>query len=72
MSCKVNGAYFGAEFFHVPTSLYIQASRLAARRGSPWGIAGSPTDGNEIRLLAQLDPDFKTTLKPFIRKWFIR
>ena len=56
----------------IPTALYLQAARLAARRTSPFGIAGSPNDGNEIRLLAQLDPDFKTTLKPFIRKWYVR
>lgn len=56
----------------IPTAIYIQGSRLAARRDSPWGIAGSPTDGTEIRLLAQLDPDFKTTLKPYIRKWYVR
>lgn len=56
----------------IPTSTYIQASRLDARRSSPFGIAGSPTDGSEIRLLAQLDPDFKTTLKPYVRKWYAR
>ncbi len=54
----------------IPTALYIQASRLNARRSSPFGIAGSPTDGSELRLLAQLDPDFKTTLTPFKREWY--
>jgi hypothetical protein len=56
----------------IPTATYIQASRLSARRNSPFGVAGSPTDGSEIRLLAQLDPDFKTTLKPFVRQWYMR
>jgi hypothetical protein len=56
----------------IPSGAYIQASRLAARRNSPFGVAGSPTDGSEIRLLAQLDPDFKTTLKPYVRKWYAR
>ena len=54
----------------IPTAAYIQASRLNARRSSPFGIAGSPSDGAEIRLLAQLDPDFKTSLKPYVRKWY--
>jgi hypothetical protein len=56
----------------VPTGLYIQASRLKARRNSPFGVAGSPETGSEIRLLAQLDPDFKTSLKPLVRKWYVR
>ncbi len=56
----------------IPTATYIQASRVAARRGAPFGVAGSPTDGSEIRLLAQLDPDFKTTLKPYVRQWYAR
>jgi hypothetical protein len=54
----------------IPTGVYLQAARLAARRDSPFGIAGSPADGSEMRLLAQLDPDFRTTLKPFVRKWW--
>lgn len=56
----------------IPTATFIQASRLAARRNAPFGVAGSPADGSEIRLLAQLDPDFKTTLKPYIRRWYVR
>jgi hypothetical protein len=54
----------------VETAIWLQAARLAARRDSPFGVAGSPTEGSEIRLLAQLDPDFRTTLKPFVRKWW--
>lgn len=52
--------------------LLLQAARLAARRDSPFGIAGSPTvpGSSEIRLLAQLDPDFRTTLAPFRREWW--
>lgn len=50
--------------------LLLQAARLAARRDSPFGVAGSPTDGSEVRLLAQLDPDFRTSLKPFRRNWW--
>lgn len=54
----------------VTVGLLLQAARLAARRDSPFGIAGSPSEGSELRLLAQLDPDFRTTLTPFRRKWW--
>lgn len=54
----------------VKVGLLLQAARLAARRDSPFGIAGSPSEGSELRLLAQLDPDFRTTLTPFCRKWW--
>lgn len=54
----------------VSTGLLLQAARLDARRGSPFGIAGSPAEGSEVRLLAALDPDFKVALKPFVRRWW--
>lgn len=50
--------------------MFLQGARLAARRDSPFGISGSPQEQGEIRLLAQLDPDFRTTLRPFSRKWW--
>jgi hypothetical protein len=56
----------------VPTGVYLQGARLAARRDSPFGISGSPQEQGEIRLLAQLDPDFKTSLKPLVRNWWAR
>lgn len=47
----------------------LQASRLCARRTSPFGVAGSPdTGGAEIRLLAKVDPDVAVTLEPYRRK----
>lgn len=52
----------------IPVAIWLQAARLAARRDSPFGVAGSPSEGSELRLLAQLDPDFRTTLKPYVRK----
>lgn len=52
------------------TGLLLQAARLNARRDSPFGISGSPSEQGEVRLLAQLDPDFRTSLKPFVRKWW--
>lgn len=47
----------------------IQASRLLARRDSPYGIAGSPDSGTEMRLLERLDPDVATTVGPYRRWW---
>lgn len=35
----------------------IQAARYFKRRDAPFGIAGSPEAGSEMRLLAKLDPD---------------
>jgi hypothetical protein len=54
----------------VETGMFLQAARLNARRRSPFGVAGSPTEGSEVRLLAQLDPDFRTSLKPLQRRWW--
>lgn len=56
----------------VKTGLFLQGARLAQRRSSPFGISGSPQAQGEIRLLAQLDPDFRTSLKPLIRNWWVR
>lgn len=54
----------------VTVGMLLQGSRLNKRRDSPFGIAGSPQQGSEIRLLAQLDPDFKTSLRPYVRPWW--
>lgn len=35
----------------------IQAARFFKRRDAAFGVAGSPELGNELRLLAKLDPD---------------
>lgn len=47
----------------------LQASRLFSRRTSPYGVAGSPDLGSELRLLAQVDPDVAVSLRPYIRWW---
>lgn len=52
------------------TATLLQTARLAARRDSPYGIAGSPTEGSELRLLASLDPDLRTSLNRFRRNWW--
>lgn len=52
----------------VKQATLLQASRLASRRNSPFGVAGSPEAGTELRLLARLDPDVEVTLAPYRRK----
>lgn len=56
----------------VPTQVLaackLQCARWNARRDSPWGIAGSPDSGSEIRLLARLDPDVATTVAGLSRR----
>ncbi len=47
----------------------LQASRLVNRRDSPYGIAGSPDTGSEVRLLAKLDPDVAVTVATYARPW---
>lgn len=54
----------------VKTATLLQTARLAKRRDSPFGISGSPQEQGEIRLLAQLDPDLKTSLSAFRRDWW--
>jgi hypothetical protein len=46
----------------------IQASRFFARRNSPYGIAGSPDDGSELRLLSKVDPDVSVALGSY-KRW---
>lgn len=45
----------------------LQAARLFKRRDAPFGIAGSPDTGSELRLLAKVDPDLAVSLRPYIR-----
>ena len=57
----------------VPTAIrqatLMQASRLLARRDAPFGVAGSPEAGSEVRLLARLDPDVAVAVAPYRRWW---
>jgi Phage gp6-like head-tail connector protein len=46
----------------VEGATWLQLSRWSARRDSPLGVAGSPEQGSEMRLLSKLDPDVATTL----------
>lgn len=54
----------------VKTAVLLQSSRLSFRRESPAGVAGSPQQGSELRLLERLDPDVATTLKAYVRDWW--
>jgi hypothetical protein len=47
----------------------IQALRLVNRRHSPYGIAGSPEAGSEMRLLSRLDPDVEALVRPYVKHW---
>jgi hypothetical protein len=53
----------------VKEATLMQASRFTARRNSPYGIAGSPDEGSEMRLLARLDPDVAVVVGPYRRWW---
>lgn len=45
----------------------LQASRFFARRQSPYGVAGSPEIGSEVRLLARADPDVAVAVRSYVR-----
>ena len=53
----------------VKTACLLQAGRLFKRRDAPFGVAGSPQLGSEMRLLAKLDPDVEVTLRAYRRWW---
>lgn len=50
----------------------LQASRFFSRREAPFGIAGSPESGSEMRLLERVDPDVGLVLRPYYRWWGAR
>lgn len=52
----------------VPAACYLQSARWNFRRSSPAGVAGSPDQGSETRLLARLDPDVATSLAGLARR----
>jgi hypothetical protein len=66
-------AVWGWDAVPVPVeqATLLQASRFHARRFSPYGVAGSPEQGSEMRLLAKLDPDVELALarSKMIRWW---
>lgn len=46
----------------VKQACLLQASRIFKRKDAPFGIAGSPEVGGELRLLERLDPDVAVLL----------
>jgi hypothetical protein len=56
----------------VKMATLLQASRFHARRDSPWGVAGSPQSGGELRLLERVDPDVRVSLAAYVRWWGAR
>lgn len=67
---EVDGlALWGWGAFPVPVvnATKLQLSRFAARRESPYGVAGSPDQGNETRLLARVDADVAVSLRGYRR-----
>lgn len=46
----------------VKGAVWLQVNRWNARRESPYGVAGSPSEGSEVRLTAVLDPDARAIL----------
>lgn len=51
----------------VKEATLLQAARFATRRQAPFGIAGSPDAGSEMRLLAKVDPDVAVALMDYRR-----
>jgi hypothetical protein len=47
----------------------LQAARFLKRMDSPFGVAGSPELGNEMRLLSKLDPDVALMVGAFKRNF---
>lgn len=54
----------------VKMATMLQANRWSSRKDSPFGIAGSPDQGSELRLLKQVDPDVAVSLRDFRRDWW--
>jgi hypothetical protein len=49
----------------------LQAARTWKRKDAPFGVAGSVEFGSEVRLLAKLDPDVESLLRPYRRSWWV-
>lgn len=70
---QATGQTFGGEGAEVPDVIQmatlLQAARFFKRKGAPFGIAGSPEMGSELRLLSRLDPDVELMLFGQRRIW---
>lgn len=47
----------------------LQAARFFKRRDSAFGVAGSPENGSELRLLNRVDPDVEVAVRDYRRWW---
>lgn len=52
----------------VKQATLLQALRLSKRPDSPFGVAGSPELGSELRLLSKVDADVAVMLKRYVRR----
>lgn len=70
LGIKVTAAYGWATVpAVVAQAALIQSARFFVRRDSAYGVAGSPAQGSEVRLLARLDPDVALLLTSVRRPW---
>jgi hypothetical protein len=53
----------------VKEATLLEGARINQRRAAPFGIAGSPETGSELRLLREVDVDAQKILKPYRRRW---
>jgi hypothetical protein len=51
----------------VKAATLLQANRFFKRTDAPFGVAGSPESGSEMRLLAKVDPDVDVMLRRYKR-----
>lgn len=60
----------------IPTTVLqaakLQAGRFHKRRDALFGVAGSPADGSEVRLLDRVDPDVAVMLTDYKRRWYAK
>jgi hypothetical protein len=74
-TCDVDGVTITARWgwttvpVAVEQATLLQAARFFKRRDAPFGVAGSPDLGSEMRLLAKVDPDVEVALNDYRRTW---
>lgn len=51
----------------IEAATLLQANRFFKRTDAPFGVAGSPESGSEMRLLAKVDPDVDVMLRRYKR-----
>lgn len=56
----------------VEQACLVQALRFWKRKEAPFGVAGSPQQGSELRLLNRLDPDVQMLVDPLRRVWGVK